>query len=255
MNASQDQSRARFADVRRLAFDTETTGPDPHEARIVTAALVARGGGLPDKVMGWLINPGVPIPAEAAAVHGIDDTKAATGGDPAVVLDEIADHVASALMYGMPVIAFNLSFDWTVLAYELERHRLPAVSERMPDLAAPALIDPHVIDKQVDKYVKGSGMRKLKPTAERYGVDLVDWHTAEADALAALLIAEAQFERYPHLNGMGPAQLFTAQRAWRAEQQAGLQDWFRTKATPQQGGDPNKVISGDWPLIPQQREA
>lgn len=247
------QERVPFQAVRRLAFDIETTGPDPHEARIVTAALVARGGGLPDKVMGWLINPGVPIPAEATAVHGIDDTTAATGADPAVALDEIADHIAKALAYGMPVVAFNLSFDWTVLAYELERHRLPTMAERMPDGTALGLIDPHVIDKQLDRYVKGSGMRKLKPTAERYGVELTDWHTAEADALAALLIAEAQFERHPQLNGMGPAQLFAAQQAWRAEQQAGLQDWFRTKATPQQGGDPNKVISGEWPLIPQQR--
>ncbi|MEU8839940.1 exonuclease domain-containing protein [Streptomyces roseus] len=238
---------SRFADVRRLAFDTETTGPNPHDARIVTAALVARGGGLPDKVLSWLINPGVPIPAEAAAVHGIDDARAATGADPTAALGEIADHLARALLYDMPVIAFNLSFDWTVLAYELERHRLPSMGERMPELAAPALIDPHVIDKQVDRYVKGSGMRKLKPTAERYGVELTDWHTAEADALAALLIAEAQFERYPHLNDLGPVQLFAAQKAWRAEQQAGLQAYFRRT-------DPNAEVRGEWPLIPRQRD-
>jgi DNA polymerase-3 subunit epsilon len=96
-------------------------------------------------------------------------------------------------------------------------------------------------------------MRKLKPTAERYGVVLEDWHTAEADALAALLIAEAQFAKYPQLNDMGPQQLYAAQKAWRAEQQAGLQEWFRTKATPEQGGGPNKVIDGSWPLIPQPR--
>src|SRR5690606_16562316 len=114
-------------------------------------------------------------------------------------------------------------------------------------------IDPHVIDKQCDRYVKGSGQRKLKPTCERYGVQLDDWHTAEADALAALLITEAQFERFPQLNDMGPQQLFAAQKAWRAEQQAGLQEWFRTKASPEQGGDPHKVIDGSWPLIPAQR--
>lgn len=252
-HAVESGPAAQFSDVRRLAFDTETTGPDPHEARIVTAALVARGGCLPDRVMSWLINPGVPIPAEATAVHGINDAQAATGSPPADALDEIADHIAKALAYGMPVVAFNLSFDWTVLTYELERHGLPTLAERMPDGTALGLIDPHVIDKQVDRYVKGSGMRKLKPTAKRYEVELTDWHTAEADALAALLIAEKQFERFPQLNGMAPAQLFAAQKAWRAEQQAGLQDWFRTKATPEQGGDPTKVISGDWPLIPQQR--
>ncbi|MCL7377429.1 exonuclease domain-containing protein [Streptomyces sp. 35G-GA-8] len=242
-----------FADIRKVSFDTETTAPDPNEARIVTAALIVRGGGRNDNVMSWLINPGVPIPPETTAVHGIDDAKAAEGADPKDALDDIADRLAAALRYGMPVIAFNLAYDWTVLTRDLERHGLPSMAERLPGMGALPLVDPHVIDKQVDKYRKGSGMRKLKPTSEVYGVELEDWHTAEADALAALLIAEAQFERYPQLQTYGPAQLFAAQKAWRAEQQAGLQKWFRTKATPEQGGAPDKVIDGSWPLIPGQR--
>ncbi|MFF6940417.1 exonuclease domain-containing protein [Streptomyces lavendulae] len=244
----------KFTDVRKLAFDTETTGPAPTTDRIVTAALVARGGGRPDRVMSWLINPGIPIPAEATEVHGITDEQAATGANPADALGDIADHLAKALAYGMPVIAFNLSFDWTILTRDLERHQLPTMAERIPNGAAPTLLDPHVIDKQFDRYVKGSGMRKLKPTAERYGVELTDWHTAEADALAALLIADAQFERFPLLGDYSPASLFEQQRRWRADQQAGLQEWFRTKATPEQGGDPNKVIDGSWPLIPRQQD-
>ncbi|MEU9000491.1 exonuclease domain-containing protein [Streptomyces sp. NPDC048551] len=244
----------KFADVRRLAFDTETTGPTPTQDRIVTAALIARGGGLPDRTLSWLINPGIPIPAEATEVHGIDDAKAATGADPADALDDIADHLARALAYGMPLVAFNLSFDWTILARDLERHQLPGMAERLPKGTLPGLVDPHVIDKQFDKYVKGSGMRKLKPTAERYGVELTDWHTAEADALAALLIADAQFARFPLLASYTPALLFESQVRWRAEQQAGLQEWFRTKASPEQGGDPQKVIDGSWPLLPIPRQ-
>jgi DNA polymerase-3 subunit epsilon len=243
----------KFADIRKGSFDTETTSPDPVEARIVTAALVVRGGGRDGKVMSWLINPGVPIPKEASDIHGITDEKAAEGADPKEALDDIAGNLAAALRYGMPVVAFNLSFDWSVLHYDLLRNGLPTMAERLAGLQSLPLVDSHVIDKQVDKYVKGTGMRKLKPTAERYGVTLEDWHTAEADALAALLIAEAQFAKYPRLNDMGPQQLFAAQKAWRAEQQAGLQKWFRTKATAEQGGDPNKVIDGSWPLIPAAR--
>ncbi|WP_406444444.1 exonuclease domain-containing protein [Streptomyces sp. NBC_01613] len=242
----------KFADIRKVSFDTETTGPNPNEDRIVTAALVVRGGGRDDKVMSFLINPGVPIPPEATKVHGIDDAKAAEGADPKEALEDIAGQLAAALRYGMPLIAFNLSFDWTILASDLARYGLPSMADRLPGLSALPLVDPHVIDRQVDKWVKGSGMRKLKPTAERYGVELKDWHTAEADALAALLIAEAQFAKYPRLNDMGPQELFAAQKAWRAEQQAGLQEWFRTKATAEQGGHPNKVIDGSWPLVPVQ---
>ncbi|MGV9282167.1 exonuclease domain-containing protein [Streptomyces sp. NPDC003730] len=242
-----------FANVRRLAWDTETTGPNPLQDRIVTAAIVVRGGGRDDRLFSWLINPGVPIPTEASEVHGItDEMVQADGQDPKTALDEIATNLARAIEWGMPVIAFNQSFDWTILHHDLVRNGLPTVEERVGLTPLP-LIDPHVIDKQVDKYVRGSGRRKLQPTCERYGVQLDDWHTAEADALAALLIAEAQFERNPRLAEMGPAQLFAAQKKWRAEQQAGLQDWFRTRATAEQGGDPNKVIDGSWPLIPAPR--
>jgi DNA polymerase-3 subunit epsilon len=243
----------KFTDVRKLAWDTETTGPNPLEDRIVTAAIVVRGGGREDRLFSWLINPGVPIPAEASEVHGITDAVVqADGQDPKTALDEIATNLVRAIEWGMPVVAFNQSFDWSILHYDLVRHGLPTVEERVGLHPLP-LLDPHVIDRQCVQRLRGKGMRKLKPTAERYGVTLEDWHTAEADALAALLIAEAQFARYPQLNDMGPQQLFAAQKAWRAEQQAGLQKWFRTKATPEQGGDPNKVIDGSWPLIPAQR--
>jgi DNA polymerase-3 subunit epsilon len=242
-----------FAEVRKTSWDTETTGPNPLEDRIVTAAFIVRGGGHPDRVFSWLIDPGVPIPPEATEVHGITDAMVQDDGrDPKVALDEIASTLAAAITHGMPVIAFNQCFDWSILHYDLARHGLDSVHERVGPGPLP-LLDPHVIDKQCDKYVKGTGMRKLKPTAERYGVELEDWHTAEADALAALLIAEAQFEKYPQLNSYGPQQLFAAQKAWRAEQQAGLQKWFRTKATAEQGGAPDKVIDGSWPLVPAQR--
>ncbi|MER7813850.1 exonuclease domain-containing protein [Streptomyces sp. NPDC096153] len=229
-----------FVSLRKVSFDTETTGPNPNEDRIVTAALIARGAGRPDKVMTWLINPGIPIPKEASDVHGITDEQAAEGALPKDALDDIADRLAAALRHGMPVVAFNLSFDWTILARDLERNGLLPMADRLPGATSLPLIDPHVIDRQVDKYVKGTGMRKLKPTAERYGVELADWHTAEADALAALLIAEAQFARYPQLQTYGPQQLFAAQRAWRAEQQAGLQQWFRTAGHPGAGRRPEQ---------------
>ncbi|MEU6235917.1 exonuclease domain-containing protein [Kitasatospora sp. NPDC047058] len=236
--------------LRRTGFDTETTGPDPQEARIVTAALVVRGGGRDDQTFTWLINPGVPIPDEAAAIHGITTEKAESEGQaPKVALEDIASRLAAALTYGMPVIAFNLSFDWTVLDRDLRRNGLAPMSERLAT-EWPALLDPHVIDKHVDRYRKGSGMRKLQPTADVYGVQVTDWHTADADASAALSIAEAQFQQFPWLANLGAAGLYGAQQGWRSEQQASLQEWFRTKATPEQGGSPDKVVHGAWPLLP-----
>lgn len=236
--------------IRAIGFDTETTGPDPENDRIVTAALVVRGGGRDNQDFTWLINPGVDIPAETTAVHGISTEKARTNGqDPVVALEDIASRLAAGINYGMPVIAFNLSFDWTVLDRDLRRNGLMPMSKRITN-PFPALIDPHVIDKHVDRYRKGSGMRKLKPTAGVYGVQITDWHTAEADAEAALLIARAQFRQFAWLNELGTAGLVGAQQGWRAEQSASLQEWFRTKATAEQGGDPAKVVDGSWPMRP-----
>lgn len=244
-----------FLNIRKLGFDTETTHQDPNQARIVTAALVVRGGGKPDQTFTWLINPQVPIPPETTAIHGIDDAKAqAEGQEPKVALEDLAAKLTDGIRYGMPVIAFNLSYDWTVLDRDLARHGLATMEDRLTGIATPPLVDPHVIDKAVDRFRKGTGMRKLKPTCGVYGIELEDWHTAEADALAALLIAEAQFQKYPRLHQYSPGELFVEQQRWRMEQQAGLQTWFRTKASKEQGGDPDKVINGDWPLIPHQAE-
>lgn len=233
----------RYLDGRRCGWDTETTSTDPAEARIVTAAIVAHGGGRPERVQSWLINPGVPIPPETTAIHGIDDARAAADGqDPAGALEDIASTLATCLSYGMPVVAFNTAYDWSVLHYELVRHGMPTMADRLG--AEPlTLIDPHVIDREMDRYRKGP--RKLKTVCEVYGIELTDWHTAEADARAALLIADVEFERYPRLRQSSPAALFAAQRVWRAEQATSLQAYLRRT-------DPTAVVEGAWPLITSQ---
>lgn len=232
----------KFLDSRRAAWDTETTSVDPTEARIVTAAIVARGGGRPGATLSWLINPGIPIPPETTAVHGIDDARAqAEGADPKTALEEIAGRLAAVLRWGMPVVAYNTAYDWSVLHYELIRHGLPTMADR---IGAPyTLVDPLVLDKQTDRYRKGS--RKLKAVAGHYGVELTDWHTAEADAVAALGIADALYERHPRLDEYGPQQLFLAQQAWREEQQAGLQAYLRKT-------DSSAYCAPEWPLVPAQ---
>jgi DNA polymerase-3 subunit epsilon len=231
----------KYLDKRRIGWDTETTSTDPTEARIVTAALVGRGGASPDRVQTWLINPGVPIPPETTAIHGIDDARAqAEGQDPKPALEELAETMARTIRYGMPLVAFNTAYDWSVLHYELLRHGLPTMADRL-DGPPYTLIDPLVLDKQADKYRKGS--RKLQAVAAHYGVHLENWHEAKADAIAALGIADALFSRHPRLGGYDSQRLYLAQQAWREEQQQGLQAHFRKK-------DPEAYCAPEWPLVP-----
>ncbi|WP_060886207.1 exonuclease domain-containing protein [Streptomyces caniscabiei] len=234
----------KYLDSRRIGWDTETTSTNPAEARIITAALVGRGGASAERVQTWLINPGVPIPPETTAIHGIDDAKAqADGEEPKGALDEIAETMARSIRYGMPLVAFNTAYDWSVLHYELLRHGLPTIEDRTGG-APYTLVDPLVLDKQADKYRRGS--RKLQAVAAHYGIHLENWHNAEADAIAALGIADALYERNPRLDGYDPQRLYLAQQAWREEQQKGLQAHLR-KTTP------SAYCAPEWPLIPAQQ--
>ncbi len=102
-----------LADRQLVGFDLETTSADPRTARIVTAAVVPAGG----QALTWLADPGVPIPAEAAAIHGITTQRARAEGAPA---RDVAWEVRWALerlwAEGGVVVAYNASYDLTLLA-------------------------------------------------------------------------------------------------------------------------------------------
>ena len=73
-----------------LGFDTETTGTSPFKDRLVTAALVLRAEERDDQVATWLADPGVEIPEQASAVHGITTEYAREHGRPVgEVLEEV----------------------------------------------------------------------------------------------------------------------------------------------------------------------
>lgn len=217
----------------RAAFDLETTGKDPLEARIVTASVVVVNGR--QEIINhreWLVNPGAPIPEEATAVHGVSTERAvASGVDPAVAVAEISAHLGD-LFQTMPVLAFNASYDFTVLARESARHGVP-------ELVPQPVIDPFIIDKHVDKYRRGK--RTLTALCEHYSIPLNNAHTSVVDAAATIGVADAQALKYPNELAVAPAELHGLQVRWAAEQAASLQEYFRRK-------DPAAVVDGTWPV-------
>ena len=64
-----------WLDSPLLALDTESTGTDPTEARIVQITVGMSVG--PGDWHPWtrIVNPGVPIPDAAAKIHGYTDTR------------------------------------------------------------------------------------------------------------------------------------------------------------------------------------
>ena len=65
-------------------FDLETTGIDVETSRVVSAAIGVLGesGNLVEQ-WNWLADPGVEIPEQASAVHGITTARARAEGRPA----------------------------------------------------------------------------------------------------------------------------------------------------------------------------
>ncbi|MFI1971438.1 DNA polymerase III subunit epsilon [Streptomyces cinnamoneus] len=225
-----------------IGFDLETTGTDPARARIVTAAVLETKGGEVVASRLWLADPGVPIPAEAAAIHGVTDERAAAEGRPArEVVDEIAAVLTGHWSTGAPVVAYNAGFDLSLLTAELRRHRLPSLGERLDDgRKTGPVVDPYTIDRAVDRYRKGR--RTLQAVCREYGVVLDDWHEAGADALAAVRVARALAARHERIAGAALEELHRDQIRWYGEWAAGYQTWLRGQ------GDADAVVDGAWPL-------
>ncbi len=180
--AEEFEAEAPWLDCDIACIDTETTGRDPDRDRLIEIAVIRGRGGQIIARSSWLVDPGVPIPEESAAVHGIRDADVA--GKPAFG-DVLAD-VLAALEGAIPA-AYNASFDKSFLLAELSRLQTPA---RLP----PALrrevewLDPLVFAREIYREEQS---RALGEVAARLGIELEQAHRATADAEAALQVLYA----------------------------------------------------------------
>jgi DNA polymerase-3 subunit epsilon len=222
-----------------VGFDLETTGTDPRRARIVTAAVTEVKAGEPVRHRDWLADPGVPIPAETTAIHGVSTERAAAQGRPAPeVVAEIADAVRGYWAAGVPVVVYNAPFDLTLLDEELRRYALPPLT--LPGTRTGPVIDPLVMDRALDKFRRGK--RTLEAACAVYGVTLDGAHEAGADALAAVRVARALAARYPEAGDRDVWALHDAQRGWYTAWAEDFASWLRKK------GSSDADVDTHWPL-------
>jgi DNA polymerase-3 subunit epsilon len=230
---------------RLAAFDVETTGVSPASDRIVTAAVSLVGGGLDAVSRDWLVDPGVEIPQGATDVHGITTEMARRDGMPsAEAVERITTLLAEQIVAGVPVIAFNARFDLTMLDREARRHGVVPLVDRVGGPEAMLVVDPHVLDKQFDRFRKGK--RTLTAVCAHYRVPLTaaDAHAANADALAAARVAWRLGQASPELRALELGQLHSHQVAWAAEQAASFQEYLRAQGSVER-------IEGAWPIVPE----
>ncbi|WP_353987820.1 3'-5' exonuclease [Ruicaihuangia caeni] len=216
-------------------FDLETTGVDVETARIVSAHVgVLDDDGNVVEQLEWLADPGVEIPEGAAQVHGITTERArAEGRAAAEVVAEIIDALRGLFARGVPVTVYNAPYDFTVLDREARRHGIE------PLAITGTVIDPLVIDKQVDRYRRGK--RTLEAASAVYGIELLRAHDAGSDAIAAGRVALAIIRAHAALLPADPAELHRSQAMWSSEQAANFQAYMRRVR------DPEFVARGSWP--------
>mgnify|MGYP002619809180 CR=1 FL=1 len=167
--------------TRPLAvIDLETTGTNVGSDRIVEICILKI---MPDgsrEVKTVRINPGIPIPPEVTAIHGISDADVKDAPKFADLAPQL-----SQMLSGCDLSGYNaLKFDIPLLAEEFLRAGVDF------DLRGRRVVDVQNIFHKMEP-------RNLRAAYQFYcGKDLVDAHSAEADTLATFEILDAQVKRY-----------------------------------------------------------
>lgn len=159
---------------RWVSWDTETTGVNPREARIVELACVRFDGAAPRSCYTARFHPGIPIPEPASQVHGIWDKD--VQDQPPL---STCPHLDWLLGYPY-LVGYNvLDYDGPLLAAEVARHRGDPAPAPPPGLEVLVLVRWHL---------RHWRHRKLEEVALRLRVPLEAAHSAADDATAAGLV-------------------------------------------------------------------
>jgi DNA polymerase-3 subunit epsilon len=160
-------------------LDVETTGRDASVDRVVELGIaVGRRGEIVARY-NWLINPGMPIPAEVTAIHHITDEMVADKPR----FEAVASEIANALKGCVPA-AYNALFDRAFLMGEFSRAKADGAGVAALTREVEWL-DPLVWARDIHENEKS---RSLGDVAARLGVALEKAHRAQDDAEAALRV-------------------------------------------------------------------
>ena len=166
-----------------IFFDLETTGVDPAKDRIVEISMVKVMPDGEEIVKTRKINPGMHIPEESTAIHGITDADVADAPSFAQVAKSLAQFVQGCDFGG-----FNSNrFDLPLLVEEFMRAGVEV------DFKRRKFID-------VQNIFHKKEQRTLVAAYKFYcDKDLTEAHSAEADTRATYEVLKAQLDRYPDL--------------------------------------------------------
>lgn len=209
----------KWKNALTLCLDTETTGLEPGKDRIVEVGAVLYQNGDVLRKECWLVDPGIPIPSAAVAVHGITD--ASVKSAPALL--GIAEELLSLVSDARVLVGYNWPFDASFFRAELGDAWTDSI-EGTP------ILDPLVVVRfdSVGRYWKGKGRHKLEAVADRFGIKPQgDLHRASTDCVLALRVLEKVGRHLPE--DAARASILIAAR--RKEQDENYQAWLTRQKT------------------------
>ncbi len=164
-------------------FDLETTGVDITHDRIVEISIIKVLPSGEEQEKTRRINPGIPIPAEATAVHHITDEDV----KDCPQFKQIARSLAAELT-GCDLAGYNSNrFDIPMLDQEFQRAGVKF------DFSQARFVDEQTIFHKKEQ-------RTLVAAYRFYcGKELEGAHGANADTRATLEVLKGQLDRYPDL--------------------------------------------------------
>lgn len=186
-----------------LIFDTETTDKDPRKARIATCYMALQGrDGTVKRDWSWTVNSGEGMPEEASAVNGLTTEYLVANGrtDLIQVISEIYRILLTATKKQIPIVAFNLPYDLTVVDREMRRQSLVYGVTKLlsgaPGFESAVFFDPLVWSREHFRYAKGG--HKQFAVAQRLGIEVDEsrLHDAKYDVELAGKIAWRFLQRY-----------------------------------------------------------
>jgi len=169
---------------RPLAFfDLETTGINLTRDRIIQISILKALPGGEKTQRTWLLNPGIPIPQESSAVHGLTDRDVAFEPTFSELAEELAMYLDDCDLAGFNI----LRFDVPLLIEEFYRNGKPF------EMAGRKIVDAQRIFHQMEprtlsaayKFYTGEPMSALGSA-----------HSADTDTLATFHVLNSQLERY-----------------------------------------------------------
>jgi len=172
-----------------VVFDIEATGLNKRTDRIVAIALVRYEPIGTSEQASYLLNPGIPIPEEVTAIHGIADADVQGAPSFAEMAETLADHFAGADLAGYNVLGFDIQ----MLMEEFARANRPFSLEGR-----------RVLDAQ--RIFFRNEPRDLSAALRYYcGDNHVNSHDALGDVLATIRVLDGQFRKYAELPTDMPA--------------------------------------------------